>query len=219
MLDTAEQAGDTSPDAIYIKELCDTLSPQGALPTIAELNAAAKRLVAAECTAFLLNVNVNANVQREAWEPYREWAQGVDAAGDVVITFNYDTVAERLGMLPFIVGGDNQHKLFRKAPLLKLHGSVDWERIEGVRGSCTFRRHEREPEYALTCDDSQLSIGTPGPCKAAVSTQLSSLLYGDMRRTLSPGRIGSCSSATASRSPTRRRSLGSSQRSGATRSR
>jgi hypothetical protein len=51
----------------------------------------ARRLVAAECAAFLQHVDPT----REQWRPYRRWAASL-TPNDTVVTFNYDRVLEML---------------------------------------------------------------------------------------------------------------------------
>ncbi|MGA2451049.1 MAG: hypothetical protein ABTD50_20500 [Polyangiaceae bacterium] len=55
------------------------------------LATAARRLVAAECCAFLEGTSIH----REQWRPFRHWAARL-SENDTVVTFNYDRVIETL---------------------------------------------------------------------------------------------------------------------------
>lgn len=131
-------------------------------PSAAEMSAAARRLVAAECCAFL----ENANIASERWAPYVRWANSLRAQ-DTVVTFNYDRVLEKIdAKYTMVVTGADQLTEAREAkrcPILKLHGSVDWKlksnAIEAIA----------DPEFALSCEDVDLAIATPGPKKATHS--------------------------------------------------
>jgi hypothetical protein len=97
---------------------------------------AARRILAIECSQFLRG----ANLETERWLPYRLWATNLGGNSHTVISFNYDRVLEVLKeklpeeahlyrvILPL---GDVKAEVAnaRKmgcAPVLKLHGSVDW---------------------------------------------------------------------------------------------
>ena len=153
-----------------------------------ELRAAARRLIAAECCAFLEGVNP----LREQWEPFREWERKL-GANDTVITFNYDLVVEMLIEVhdayptgfgpkpgsPVKVIRPGQKDDMRDArstgrcPLLKLHGSVDWR----VIGKITPRVEvmSDRPPFALRCAASELAIATPGPSKSEAATSFQDL--------------------------------------------
>ena len=53
--------------------------------------AAARRVVAAQCTTFA----VNGEPESERWRPFVAWAKAL-GPGDTIVTFNYDPVLERL---------------------------------------------------------------------------------------------------------------------------
>lgn len=129
------------------------------LPPIKHLSAAARRLVAAECCAFL----ESADTYSERWGPYLRWAQSL-TENDTVISFNYDRVPETLRLpafarviLPDLDG--NAHNITNICAILKLHGSVDWCVTENAI-------EQKDERFALSCDDQQLAIATPGPGKA-----------------------------------------------------
>ena len=52
----------------------------------------ARRSLAAECSAFLLELDPN----DERWRPYEKWVRGLQPRKDTVICFNYDCVLETL---------------------------------------------------------------------------------------------------------------------------
>jgi SIR2-like domain len=144
------------------------------------LSLAARRIVAAECCAFLEGVDV----QREQWLPFHQWADGLTPS-DTVITFNYDRVVEELTVargervrkngpadasnLRVLLPGDTDDPGDWKGstPVLKLHGSIDW-RKETVDKNTPGERivvDRRGPLFALDCDDERIAIATPGPSK------------------------------------------------------
>jgi hypothetical protein len=170
-LAAAEEGGPTCADSVRIDHMLANFA--NGRVGVAELNAAARRLVAAECSLFLLD----ADTGREAWEPYLQWASGLGFK-DTIVTVNYDLVPEKLGLLPFMPGDDhdNPHERFRVPRVLEMHGSVDWESYKDAEGRVRFKRHGDRHDYALTCADSALTIGTPGPRKAELSEQLQGIL-------------------------------------------
>ncbi len=124
----------------------------------------ARRVIAAECCAFLKG----ADARDEEWRAYRSWGAQLDG-GDSVITFNYDRVLERLAAakrapclgtprlsLERFVGTTGYDANLPDTPnVFKMHGSVDWAASDD--GIC-----QRGDENALMCDDDELLIATPG---------------------------------------------------------
>jgi hypothetical protein len=121
--------------------------------------------IAAECM-FAETASVNKD---EAWSPYISWGKRLDAGHDSIITFNYDTVLEKLGEskeAPLI----NRKGVLDPAsgsasgyvPIYKLHGSVDW----------FFNAHDEihKSENFLRAIDGGLSplMGAPGVSKRTV---------------------------------------------------
>jgi hypothetical protein len=100
----------------------------------AKIRDAARRLVAAECCAFLESVNT----EEERWVPYLSWARMVKAP-DVILTFNYDRVLETLARF-VIVPPSGEYDNEGLAAVFKLHGSVDWRRQEGPERARTVER-------------------------------------------------------------------------------
>ena len=126
----------------------------------------ARRLLAAECSAFLPLIT-EGPPSFERWTPYQAWWRRVQP-GQTIISFNYDLVVERLGM-------EEPHKLFvvppgakdmpaDKVPLIKLHGSLNWRRMPGTGVPDRFET-ERGEEFALGCEDYELAIASPGLTK------------------------------------------------------
>jgi len=84
-----------------------------------------------------------------------------------IISFNYDTVLERLGfadgvVVPRQVPGDPNNPTLPK--IFKLHGSVDWKRTKtGTIERCT------DEHFAATCTPEELAIAPPGPEKEEIT--------------------------------------------------
>src|SRR5580692_2596737 len=135
------------------------------------IRAAARRLVAAECCAFL----EAANTGSERWRPFRAWASSL-TPNDTIISFNYDRVLERLREVAITEGrptaiqviapneGDEPSTWRDRAPLFKLHGSVDWQKVPQPEGTSSTEelivKHE-DKRFALTCPDEELALATP----------------------------------------------------------
>ena len=156
-LDLAAESPRNSPS----RRLLQALSSRSEDLPFDEVAAGAKRLVAAECAAFLRDANTKA----EKWKPYVTWA-GELQREDTVITFNYDRVVEVA-----LAAANREARLAgvespmpRVGPLLiKLHGSIDWKLREEGGFSVV------EPEYAIGCSDHRLAIASPGPTKARLA--------------------------------------------------
>jgi hypothetical protein len=136
----------------------------GGADAIKKLRAAAVRLVAAECSAFL--AAEEPHLLPERWDPYKAWAALVEPR-DCVITFNYDLVLEKLiAAVPesklLIVKPGQVNGMDDHAKVLKLHGSVNWDLDPG---SGTIQVGEPD-DFALRCDANHLCIASPGPSKA-----------------------------------------------------
>jgi hypothetical protein len=129
----------------------------------------ARRLLAAECCRFL----VFANPQSETWVAHQRWLSLIEKQ-DTVVTFNYDRVVETLAqshpawLRPVLPG---ETSLLSRAPLIKLHGSVDWQ-----RGSDRSVRVVQDPTFAAFCrKPEELVIASPGPTKQQVTKDLDDL--------------------------------------------
>ena len=135
---------------------------------INDLRTAARRLIAAECSAFLEGVDV----EQERWEPFRAWEREL-GADDTIVTFNYDRVVEKLRVARpaskveiIRPGSPDDLKNARdgkRCVLLKLHGSVDWKLVGGDKGHVEVM--DKEPLFALDCPAAEIAIATPGPSK------------------------------------------------------
>lgn len=132
-------------------------------PLISEIVTTARRVVAAECCGFLQD----ANLEDEMWQPYVRWANLLGSR-DTVVTFNYDRVLERLSeggadlRIATKMGDVSSARKQGAAPVLKLHGSVDWQRTGQDPGA--FKLSD-DPEFAVTCVPDEIALATPGPTK------------------------------------------------------
>jgi len=159
-------------------QLLQTFGPTG--EQVPPVSAAARRLMAAECCAFLKG----ADPAYEKWQPYLRWVRELGDT-DTVVTFNYDTVVETAASAP--AGGPNRVcvPLPREplppgqVPILKLHGSVDW-RLSGD----TLTRVPNSPDFALAAPDDELVLASPGPTKGLVVDRLLAPLWEEALRRL-----------------------------------
>jgi hypothetical protein len=133
---------------------------------VASLAAMGRRALAIECSHFLRGANVAGT---ERWLPYRTWARRLTAA-DTVLTFNYDRVPDLLGLqnnanLQIIVPNASAENALSEArslgaaPVLKLHGSVDWVAANGKIAVDTAE------DLPLTSRGGDLVLAVPGPDK------------------------------------------------------
>jgi len=142
---------------------------------IEDLRAATRRIIAAECSAFLEGVDIN----REQWRPFRRWAARFGET-DTVISFNYDRIIEMLrdDQNKKAVNGETRPSALKVVlpaqiidrgdllgccPVLKLHGSVDWRRV--TRSDSAEAVELAGPTFALTAPSDELLVATPGPSK------------------------------------------------------
>lgn len=147
----------------------------------AQFDRVARRLVAAECSAFIHGESVDS----EHWLPFRAWGSAIDA-NDTLISFNYDLVLEHLRQdsqrlaalkeqdwdVPPIRRVENTKPINPGAArLYKLHGSVDWKL--GDDGTFSVAK----PWWFLNDIDSRLGISTPGHSKMGVSQQAFRFLW------------------------------------------
>lgn len=144
--------------------------------SLVDLAVAARRAVACDCSQFLQR----ADLRGEAWRPYVQWAS-ILTGDDTVATFNYDCV-------PDLLAENSSERIFRPrlrvvepageeripgdavqeaiarirrlglAPVLKLHGSVDWHVERG-------RFAKASSAGVLLPSRSDVLMGLPGPGK------------------------------------------------------
>ena len=175
-LDAAAELGDGAAPNKFLKRKIREKYESKNKPELEDLmrfSAAARRLLAAECCSFL----VSPLLSSERWQPYFRWARQVDQDNDTIITFNYDTLLERLGAdskqgkhIKFDVLRPGDEPEPGVPPVLKLHGSLNWRRIQDHNGV----RFEILDDYtfALRAPDSELAIASPGPSKLARTKEL-----------------------------------------------
>ena len=114
-----------------------------------------------------------ADLEQERWRPYRRWAELLGPR-HTIINFNYDRVVEMLSPQNLKVAGVDATNVSASFPLLvKLHGSVDWQRC-ATESDVEIKRSP-DQNFAVTCPDDELCIATPGPAKAFRSAELASL--------------------------------------------
>jgi hypothetical protein len=167
-IDTLETAATESDSALAhrLNNISDNIygeyiGPEKPRPTLPELRDAGRRLLAAECSAFLLNA---APLASERWDPYKRWKNEVLNCAETVhtiITFNYDRLLEVLGLAKWVDLPQTAATSTGLVRVLKLHGSVDWKRAAGQ-----YAQVQTRPAYFhLTCADDELAIAPPGPDK------------------------------------------------------
>jgi hypothetical protein len=160
-LDTMETAADAPTGALArrLKRVADSLMSPNDAPPLLELRDAARRMLAVECSKFLLETDPKS----ERWEPYRTWRDVLRSGNDehTVVTFNYDLVLETLGLDDWVrlpaTASD------RGSCILKLHGSVNWRKARDGFGV------ETDPHFVATCPVEQLAIAPPGPSKSTIA--------------------------------------------------
>jgi hypothetical protein len=180
-LDAAARAEPGDPDWERLSEPIPAEFRNGKDPVnLCALAEAARRLLAAECSSFLHN----ANLDQERWQPFIRWARQV-TKNDVVVTFNYDRVLElmihdaevaRSGAVRMQVVLPHEDPRPGYAPVLKLHGSVDWRRSDDP-AAVNRKRYELRGDvnYALKCSDELIGIASPGPTKLDRTQELERL--------------------------------------------
>ena len=162
-LDTAAEGGGPGRDRLV--QILGRLNPALGYKDVKPIAAAGRRLLAAECCAFL----EGASPESERWRPYRRWLEHVATGEDVMITFNYDTAVETVAeatkrQLRYTTKGSRPSHTVK---LLKLHGSVNWKlSSDGTSYKVNEQGSRRE---ALDCEDWELAIAGPGPSKQSFS--------------------------------------------------
>jgi hypothetical protein len=170
-LDAAANGTPGTPSVSVVNTLLKVMRISGDLPPISSIASAARRLLAAECSAFLKD----SDPKTETWGPYTRWARSL-TAGDAVVSFNYDRVVETArdaasgGKIVEVVPPGRTADS-DDVPLLKLHGSVDW------RLTSNGLEKTEHPDFGLTCADDELVIASPGPTKQRVTREVLSKLW------------------------------------------
>jgi hypothetical protein len=161
-MDAAARDEGDGPSAAMLRSMLSRDRPQNLVQdTFKSFPPLAKRLLVAECCSFL----VGANPLAERWMPHVRWARQVGP--DTVITFNYDLVLETLAKhvdparerFRFVLPESDTVLEPGKTSVLKLHGSVNWQRTAGGI------LETRDDNFALHGPESELVIGSPGPSK------------------------------------------------------
>lgn len=139
----------------------------------------ARRLLAAEVTAFLPDATMPPPAL-ERWKPYQTWWRNV-SPGDTIVTFNYDLVLEHLakndsGRMFVVPPGHDAPLPAGAVRVLKLHGSVDWRRLPGTGVPDRYETGVKE-DFAITCDDYELAIASPGLTKQRMVKEAFSALW------------------------------------------
>lgn len=179
-VDTATHGEANSPERRRLEALIESYRSLGGrdpviqrdtIGTRSHIAATARRLLAAECSAFLRDVR-DKSLHSEKWIPYETWWQRLTPdRKHTIITFNYDLVIERLALsipkLAVVEPSGVAAAPLNSIPLLKLHGSVDWKRVAVTGGPVQYRTGQSD-DFAVTCDDNELAIATPGLTKRAM---------------------------------------------------
>jgi len=135
--------------------------------TLKSVAASGRRLLAAECCAFL----EGADPATERWSPYRRWLRDlVSRREDTIVTFNYDMVPEMIAAATEVkFAYKTARGILGILPVLKLHGSVNWTLQWDARAQVNNVIEQGTQRAALVCDDLELAIAGPGPSKQSLS--------------------------------------------------
>jgi hypothetical protein len=137
----------------------------------------ARRLMAAQCAAFMLT----ANDAREDWSPFLGWGRTLTKQ-HTVLTLNYDCAAERAGgdNLTVVTDADQASaRQWERARLFKLHGSTSWTKVQN--GGKFQVTPQYGPWACLRMHKDQSVIGSPGPEKRRTAGYLRPLWDGAMQ--------------------------------------
>lgn len=170
------------------RDLLNVQSP-GTPDELADL---ARRLLAVECSQFLRG----ANPESERWQPYQTWSSDLNKT-HTVVSFNYDRVIEMLGnrhatKFYSVVVPTDEVALSRVrhmgcAPVLKLHGSVDWVTRNG-----RVEQDTSDDLPATAVSGTDIVIAVPGPEKGEFGRrfkEIGSLWRAALEATKNAGRI------------------------------
>jgi hypothetical protein len=122
------------------------------------------------------------SVSQEPWRPYVQWMKQLAPDQDLIITFNYDRVLEKLDSAE---NAEGQHRLQivlpghdidrTRVPVLKLHGSVTWVENETSGVEVSYRAVEQGKTVV---------IAAPGRSKASLTSTLLKPLWNHARSAL-----------------------------------
>lgn len=140
---------------------------QATVITVAE---AARRRLAAECSAFVWR----SPAPTEIWAPYERWVREVVKEGDTIITFNYDVVVEHAAKVAnkSLCVAVPSTAPSTQPTLYKLHGSTNWS--IGLSNPNVIQI-EADDFFALNADPGNWVLATPGPSKRFNTGNLSAL--------------------------------------------
>lgn len=128
--------------------------------------------VAACANYFCEDLNGLALNGLERGRPYCSWAESLVPNADTIVTFNYDLLAEMTSTKIAQILPSDEDVDAARVPLLKLHGSVDWE----LDSNKTCRRSDPPPSVSdLLTGNSKPLIGTPGLGKQEIAKRLAPL--------------------------------------------
>lgn len=165
-----------------IRKVFDEANP--ITPSPASIAGAAKRLIAAECSAFL----IGADLKSEMWLPFVSWVKKL-APAHTIITFNYDRVLEHLRNVRnnLVIVHPDSREPEDSVRVMKLHGSVDWaQRPAGAGIKISVEEDRNFPFFA---DTAELAMATPGPAKKALNERMFPLWDRAMRALMSADAI------------------------------
>lgn len=131
----------------------------------------AVRATALASSAFLGETPPGENgaiLSTERWLPFRTWRDRLEP-GDTVVTFNYDTVPEVLGLHARLPDAESTSGV---PTVLKLHGSINWHADDNQILGPTVHQHGWN--VALK-SHGRPAIGIPGSGKALLGRKLKSL--------------------------------------------
>lgn len=143
---------------------------------LGRVNREARRLMAAQCSAFMLN----ADEATERWSPFVQWARSLDKK-HTVVTFNYDCATEKAaGDKVQVVTDEAVAAPGEKPRLFKVHGSTDWIRVQNTP-SCQITRQYGQWACLDHTLEAHICIGTPGINKREVADYLKPIWEGALK--------------------------------------
>lgn len=161
LIDSATDPGN-SPRKEFARKLVARVTSKTTLDEFRDLAVLA---IASEVNAHV----AIGSITSEAWQPYINWAQQLPET-DSIITFNYDTLLEKVGRDPSVSTVKADGVMWPKGhvrdlppnrcPIYKLHGSAEWGWDDGKK----LFQDVHTGGFTLT-DGLRPLIGTPGATK------------------------------------------------------